>query len=666
MGLLLIGGLAVTSCNLIFKTIFRSDIANPVAETFTLLMFAAALFFYSRDRKNLALNLVFCIPLAVYFYYLAGFSNSDAPRETILYTLSWLITGLTILALSSASSVKMILYGIVGLLTLTFHGYIAGLLGFYFSIKQTFVQNPFLIFLYLFLSIILIRKIYFRQIQHIREEKTNLELNIKKLFQQIRQPLAKINVVHDAEGNITRMEIEKINHAFESEFKISLQEAKNQEINYLFNLIFRNDTNWNDLLIIHPVTCTELNIPSQERWYNLHFQWSNKDTCFCLFFDITSEKQSLQHLEDTKARYLTLLEAIPDVFFVIDQDGIFQDVVFKGQDKFYLEVTELIGNNLFNVGFSEIMAQKIFQCLHKTIEKDTIESIEYSLETKDATLLFEMRLAKLDDKSVIAISRDITRRKKAEFELEIAKTKAEEAIALKSRFLANLSHDIRTPVNIMIGLTKLLAEPLVSEEEKSDFIQDVQLQGNLLLQMIENTVQLSKIETNTLEINFSYTNIHQLLRELYNTFYPLMPDNRDLQLKMSAMIRQDEVGFETEPTLLKEVFMRLLDNAIKFTIQGIIRFGYETDKGNSILFFVEDTGPGIPDNEKEQIFLRFYVIESDRLAQKSGSGLGLPIAQHFVALLGGELLLTSVPGKGSRFWFRLPLKNSKGFLKILH
>jgi signal transduction histidine kinase len=145
----------------------------------------------------------------------------------------------------------------------------------------------------------------------------------------------------------------------------------------------------------------------------------------------------------------------------------------------------------------------------------------------------------------------------------------------------------------------------------------------------------------------------------------LIPDHRDVQLIMHTEIGNAEVGFETDPNLLKEALYRLIDNAVKFTSMGTITFGYSAVLGNRVEFFVSDTGQGIPRAEQENIFLRFYVIEADRQAQKSGPGLGLPIAQHFVALLGGELMVDSDPKKGSRFWFRLPLKNPKGFLRIV-
>jgi len=134
---------------------------------------------------------------------------------------------------------------------------------------------------------------------------------------------------------------------------------------------------------------------------------------------------------------------------------------------------------------------------------------------------------------------------------------------------------------------------------------------------------------------------------------------------MSAAIQADEVGFETDQVLLKQTLHLLLENAIKFTNEGMIRFGYNNKGSSSVEFFVEDTGPGIPESERENIFLRFYVIDKDRTSQKAGAGIGLSVAQHFVALMGGTLNLNSEINKGSRFWFELPLVNPKGFMRIL-
>ncbi len=658
-------GTAISLLLLLTKGFFREDIFNPTGDFATLFMFSCALFLYYRKKPKSAVNMLFFIPVLVYLYYLASFSNIAPPSSTIYYSLCWFTAGMVVLVYYTNFSHIYLLYTLTGMVTMLYHSHTAGLLDNYLTADQIFIRNPFILFLFAAISLSLIRLSSDLKTDRLKKQKLILEQELTDTFQKVKQPLAQVRAYRDPEGNIFKLEIEKINHAFESGFKLTYPEAKNQELNYLFNFVFRGDINWNDLIIFHPRQEFEFYSVSHDRWFNFHVLWFGPTRCLCIFYDITRYKNEISTLQMTKARYLALLEAIPDIFFVIDRDGTYQEVVFKGQESMYLETSEVIGNTIFQVGFSEMMAGKVYECIQKAIDNDSIEAIEYSMETKNATLLFEMRLARLDGNSVISIARDITRRKKAEFELENARQKAEDAVALKSRFLANLSHDIRTPMNIIVGLTKLMAEQGVSEQEKEEYIQNVQLQGNILLQMIENTIHLSKIETDTLEIHFAFTNIHTLLQELYNHFYVLLPDNKDLRLILETSICHSEVGFETDSFLLKEVLFKLLDNAIKFTNKGYVRFGYTVGTGSSVEFFVEDTGQGIPEEEKENIFLRFYVIENDRLAQKSGPGLGLPIAQHFTALLGGELSCDSLPGKGSRFWFRLPLKNQKGFLKIV-
>ena len=658
-------GLAISGLILIYKQLSNPDIGTLLADSFTVLMFVGTLFSTVNKKVYQALNMVFFIPFLIYLYYLADFSNSAPPADTIYFTLWWFIAGIGVLAYFSPVNFRFVLFMLSGIATLVFHLAEADMLGRIFSFNQTYATNPIYILIFVFAAATVIRTSFDKRFHKTREDKLAVERQMNETFQTVKQPLAQIFAERDQDGNITRLQIEKVNHAFESQFRITLQETQNQELNYLFRFIFRNNTNWNDLFIINPRQQSEIYSPNYDRWYNLHIFWFNQYNCICVFYDITQEKKEIKKLRETRDRYLALLEAIPDIFFVIDKEGTYEDIVFKGQADLHMDVAVVIGSTIFDVGFPDTMARKIFECIHRTIENDSIETLEYAMEVNNSTLLFEMRLARLSNNAVISIARDITRRKKAEFELERAKTKAEEAVALKSRFLANLSHDIRTPMNIIIGLTKLMAEHDVSDYEKEEFINDISAQGYLLLTMIDNTIHLSKIETNTLEVNISYFNINQLLRDLYNQFYPMLPDNRDLQIKMVTAIQHDEVGFETDPALLREVMQKLIDNAIRFTTEGVIQFGYKNKNAAVVEFFVEDTGPGIPDEEKENIFLRFYVIEKDRLAQKSGPGIGLSVAQHFVAILGGELKLDSTVGKGSRFWFELPLLNPKGFMRVI-
>lgn len=665
LALFLLGGITVSIILLLYREVIRTDLSSPVAGTATLLMFAAAWFFFLRKKVQTAISMVLFLPMVVYFYYISPFSNSASAAETLDRAFWWLVAGQAYLFAFSRFSARSVFYFILGIALLLLHSQEAGLLPNYIKLDQELVRNPFLLFTLVCILTTLIRINFDHLADEIRTGKEELESQLRDAFRNLPHPMAQIRTEKDQDGNITRLEIIRINPAFESALKVTAREAKNQELNRFFNLAFRSDTNWNDIFILHTRSQAEIFSPWKNQWFDLHVFWLAEEICFALFIDITRDKLQIASLEESRSRYLALLEAIPDIFFVIDRDGTYQDVVFKEQEKFYPETTEVIGNTIYSVGFSRDMASKIHDCIIKALENDTIESIEYTLETKNNSLFYEMRIARLNDHSVISIARDITRRKKAEFELEIAKARAEDASALKSRFLANLSHDIRTPMNAIINFTRMLSEPDLLPGEREEFTQDVFLQGNILLRMIENTIQLSKIETNMVEVHPGFVNLHKLLRELYNHFMMQLPDHRDIRLILDTPVKSNEVGFETDATLLREILIRLIDNAIKFTREGSITFGYLPCGSQHIELFVKDTGPGIPEKEKENIFMRFYVIEADRQANRSGPGLGLSIAQHFAALLGGELMLDTKPGYGSRFAFRLPLKNSRGFLHIV-
>lgn len=660
-----IAGLFFSVLMLLYGQIFNSGTASLIADGITVILFGGMLTATIFRRPRLAISMVFLIPFLIYLYYLSELSNAPPPAETISSTLWWLISGTLFLVIFAGLDFRFLLFVISSFATLLFHLSETDRFSSYFSGNQVWTANPLLIYLFTLGLSVALRYILDYQNALYNRNKTSYERRLNETFQSVKQPAAIIEAVRDANGDIIRLIVGKVNHAFESQFRMSMHEINQQELNYIFRYIFRNETNWNDLLIINPRQQTEIYSAHMDRWFTVSFYWLGRETCMVLFSDISRDKSEIRLLQETKRRHLALLEAIPDIFFVIDRDGTYQDIVFKGDASLHMEAGEVIGSTIFDVGFTENMARKIYECIQRAIINDTIETIEYTLQMQEKSLLFEMRLVRLNENSVVSIARDITRRKKAEFELERARIRAEEAVALKSRFLANLSHDIRTPMSIIISLTRMLGEPGLTDYEREEFIQDISQQGNQLLKMIDNTIHLSKIETNAIELNFRFCPVNRLLKELYNQFYPMLPDNRDIRLKTVTDIRHEEAGFETDPEILKEILEELTDNAIRFTEEGLVQVGYRFKNPSSIEFFVEDTGPGIPEEERENIFLRFYVIEKDRRDHKSGSGTGLSIAQHFVALLGGELRLDTKPGKGSRFWFELPLLNPRGFMRII-
>jgi signal transduction histidine kinase len=291
-------------------------------------------------------------------------------------------------------------------------------------------------------------------------------------------------------------------------------------------------------------------------------------------------------------------------------------------------------------------------------------SIEYSLEIENSSAMFEMRIVRLNDNSVISLARDITKRKIAEIRMEEAKLKAEESDRLKTAFLANISHEIRTPMNAIIGFSKMVGSSDFDDSEKSKFVEIIITNGKLLLNLINDMISLSKIESNTLEVKKSLCRVNDLMVSLYKEFGYEMEDKRDIILKVNCENSNPKFTVITDAVLLQSVLQKLIDNGIKFTESGEVEFGYKVEP-DAVRFFVRDTGIGIAERDCERIFERFHQLDNRTIRAYEGTGLGLSIAQHYVKLVGGSLDVKSTPGKGSVFSFSIPYVREESPLKIV-
>lgn len=239
----------------------------------------------------------------------------------------------------------------------------------------------------------------------------------------------------------------------------------------------------------------------------------------------------------------------------------------------------------------------------------------------------------------------ITDRKRNEQELINAKNRAEESDRLKSAFLANMSHEIRTPLNAIVGFSSILATA-EEEEEKSEYINIIENNNQLLLQLISDVLDIAKIEAGSLDFNYSSLDLNVLMNELESTAL-MRITSPDVCLEMIP--DSDNCWVITERNRLSQIIINLLNNAIKFTQKGKITFGYKLQK-EKIYFYVTDTGCGIPAEKQDKIFERF--IKLNNFAQ--GTGLGLSICKSIVDAMGGEIGVDSKVGNGSTFWFTLP------------
>ncbi len=242
-------------------------------------------------------------------------------------------------------------------------------------------------------------------------------------------------------------------------------------------------------------------------------------------------------------------------------------------------------------------------------------------------------------------------KKRNEEALVLAKEKAEESDRLKSAFLANVSHEIRTPMNSILGFLELLKEPRMDDLQKTGYIDIVNLSAQRLLATINDIVELSKLESGQSEVLMQDVDINELMEEQYSLFKP-KADEKGLVLKLADRLHDEPLHVLSDKHKLASIMANLLNNAIKFTDHGHVELGNYVE-GDELVFFVKDTGVGIPESKLQAIFERFVQADPEITRGHEGSGLGLSIARAYLKLLDGRIWVESEQGKGSTFYFAI-------------
>ncbi len=246
-------------------------------------------------------------------------------------------------------------------------------------------------------------------------------------------------------------------------------------------------------------------------------------------------------------------------------------------------------------------------------------------------------------------------------ELTISKEKAEESDRLKSAFLANMSHEIRTPMNGILGFSQLLLKPNLNEIKRKEFIEIINTNGHQLLGIINDIIDISKIEAGLLKANSNEFNLNKLIDEIEQFVSPNIL-HKKLLLTTNKTLKDFECNVITDETKIHQILTNLVTNAIKFTDKGEIEIGYNI-KNNFIELFVKDTGKGVPEEDYNTIFERFRQLDNQPKESRTGTGLGLPISKAYVEFLGGKIWVESELNNGTTFYFTIPYNKANEIIK---
>ena len=374
---------------------------------------------------------------------------------------------------------------------------------------------------------------------------------------------------------------------------------------------------------------------------------------FLIIQDITQRKKAISALKVSESKKLALLKIIPDLIFVLNRQGEITEVYTDTPSRMSWPLEAYPGKKVEEV-FPEGVGKLFRENLNKSFESKEIISFDYTLRDKDEFSFEEARLIVSGDDELLAIIRDITTQKITELELKRAWEEAEEANRAKSFFLANMSHEIRTPINAILGFTDLL-ESEIKEPIQKNYLESIKSSGNTLLRLLNDLLDLSKIEAGKLTIKMDVVNLKALVEEIKHIFmFKLTQKNLDYIIeynpRVPEMIQMDELR-------MRQILLNLVGNSIKFTETGYIKITVDTERPINIkkdeyfdlIMKVEDTGIGIHEDDQKIIFEAFKQQDEQDTKKYGGTGLGLTITKRLVEILNGDITVVSKPKKGSTF-----------------
>jgi PAS domain S-box-containing protein len=358
-------------------------------------------------------------------------------------------------------------------------------------------------------------------------------------------------------------------------------------------------------------------------------------------------------LLQSESKNRAILESIPDTLFHFNSEGKILGYRISKQYDLSISPEKFINkkiDKLFSDDFSARMYSSIQKCL-----KEGAVKFEYSMQVKDTIQEFEARMTKMNDTEVITIIRNVTERKDYERKLTTERDKAHKANIAKSEFLANMSHEIRTPMNAILGFSEALYHKMDLPQHKK-MLKSILSSGNLLLSLLNDILDLSKIEAGKMEMSPQPVNINELIDEIIMLFID-KAQSKGISIEVKTNL-DNTIPLLIDEIRIKQVLFNLIGNAIKFTHKGEICILLNTNKITNDLFnlkiAISDTGIGIDKKEQAAIFDTFQQQTGQSTRKYGGAGLGLAISKRLIEKMGGHIALKSEQGKGSEFTIIIP------------
>lgn len=333
---------------------------------------------------------------------------------------------------------------------------------------------------------------------------------------------------------------------------------------------------------------------------------------------------------------------------------------------------ELKGTSILDI-IAESEQEKIREYVRKRSIGERVPNTYHTLGKKQNGITFDLEVyvvAYQDNEDIYTLVtlRDISEKLKLEQELLKAKEKAEESDRLKSAFLANMAHEIRTPMNSIVGLSQLLTDNSLEAKQRMQFVELISLSADKLLNLVNDLIEISTIESHQMAISLTEVNISNLLSEIVDLYSNTVKNRNNNFISLGKIFNGNKCVVKTDGAKIKQIIGNLVNNALKFTKQGRIEIGCElimqanTLDKRDLRFYVKDTGIGIDKNQLKLIFELFRQADFSTTRELGGVGLGLSISKSYVELLGGNIWVESELGKGSTFYFTIPYNVTFSFL----